>query len=581
MTTMRGTARRVLASIVAPLIVASTAVATIAITAPAADAFSGSASLGCRLYFADAGTGSSPSTYTDTFSLTLSPASPAPGDTVTVTLAGTTGTLNGPIALAPNLLTVVAAIDLSGASTGTVTVLSSTSANNYPSAANLPPGDADGKFNPNTPLGPYTATGTFVASSAGTVTAALKQLKFDDGRYAGGSGADADTYCTDASTALSGGVDPKAAPVVSSTVKQAATVGSGGSTSTPTATPTTSSATPTPTTSSPTPTPTTSSPTPTPTSATPTPTGSSASPTPTPTATGVSGSLACTTLGQTKPWTTSFSASLTGSTLNLKFAPGPENGPVPIQANWMKATAKVKAPVDVSMEAVPYGAIAAREPIPGTTMSGAVTGAPTSLTLTEVVFDDFGSGSDVDTTCVPSAAITVPVASSPELPDTLPTSTGDLDVNPDTVTAGGTVTFSGGGFAPGSNATAGMYSTPVALGVGTADSAGDITVDVTIPSGTTGSHTLILYGVDNSGGVVALTKTVTVTAATSTPTPTDTTDPTDDPDPDNDGGLPKTGPEDFAMTLLWGAVALQIGLIVAVRASRSRGAASPAGKHRR
>jgi hypothetical protein len=127
-----------------------------------------------------------------------------------------------------------------------------------------------------------------------------------------------------------------------------------------------------------------------------------------------------------------------------------------------------------------------------------------------------------------------------------------------------------------------MYSTPVALGVGTADSAGDITVDVTIPSGTTGSHTLILYGVDNSGGVVALTKTVTVTAATSTPTPTgtDTTDPTDDPDPDNDGGLPKTGPEDMGMTLLWAAVALQIGLIAAVRASRSRSAA-PAGKHRR
>ena len=127
-----------------------------------------------------------------------------------------------------------------------------------------------------------------------------------------------------------------------------------------------------------------------------------------------------------------------------------------------------------------------------------------------------------------------------------------------------------------------MYSTPVTLGVGTADAQGAISVEVTIPSGTTGSHTLILLGADNSGGVVALTKTITVTAASTTPTPTptdtSTTDPTDDPD--NPGTLPKTGPGDFTMTLVWALVALQVGLIVAVRASRSRRPAV-AGKHRR
>jgi titin len=408
----------------------------------------------------------------------------------------------------------------------------------------------------------------------------LKQLKFDDGRFGSGSGANADTYCTDASTALVGGVDPKAAPVVSTTIKQAVTVG-GGSTGTPTAT--TTSATPTATQTSATPTATQTSATPTATSATPTATPTSATPTATPTATGVASTLTCSTLGQNQPWSATWSASVTGTKVNVAFDKGPANGPVPLQSGWLKATAEINAPSKVAVEGTPYGALAAREIIPGTTLTGTVSGTPTSITVTKVVFKDIGSGSSVDTTCMPNAVITVPVASSPALPDTLPTATGDLTVNPDMVTAGGKVTLSGEGFAPGSNATAGMYSTPVTLGVGTANAQGVMSVDVTIPSGTTGSHTLILLGSDNSGGVVALTKTITVIASTSTPTPTptdtSTTDPTDDPD--NPGTLPQTGPGDFTMTLVWALVALQIGLIVAVRASRSRRPATAAGKHRR
>lgn len=315
---------------------------------------------------------------------------------------------------------------------------------------------------------------------------------------------------------------------------------------------------------------------------TPTAASQSPTPTPTPTATGVSASLTCTTLGQNQAWSTTWSASLTGTKINVAFVPGPANGPVPINDKGLQPMAQITTPSTVDVEGAPYGALDAREVIPGTTMTGSVSGTPTTIGITKVVFKDIGSGSNVDTTCMPDAAIDVPVLSSPPLPDTLPTSTGDLTVNPTAVTAGGKVTLSGGGFAAGSNATAGMYSTPTTLGVGTANAEGAISVDVTIPSGTTGSHTLILLGTDESGGVVALTKTVTVTASTSTPTPTDTStsDPTDDPD--NNGTLPQTGPADFGMTLVWALVALQVGLIIAVRASRSRRpAAESAGRHRR
>jgi hypothetical protein len=315
-----------------------------------------------------------------------------------------------------------------------------------------------------------------------------------------------------------------------------------------------------------------------------TPTAASESPKPTPSPSGVSGSLTCTTLGSTQPWTATWSASVTGTKINVAFVPGPANGPVPLNDKWLKATAQVTTPATVDVEGAPYGPLDAREIIPGTTMTGTVAGTPTTIGLAKVIFKDIGSGSNVNTTCMPNAAITIPVVSSPPLPDTLPPSTGDLTVNPTAVTAGGKVTLSSpaGAFAAGSNATAGMYSTPVTLGVGTASAEGAISVDVTIPSGTTGSHTLILFGTDDSGGVVALTKTVTVTAASGTPTPTDTstTDPTDDPD--NGGTLPQTGPADFGMTLIWALVALQVGLIIAVRASRARRPAIEAtGRHRR
>ena len=160
-----------------------------------------SSSVKCRLYFGDAGTGISPSTYTDTFSLTTSPASPMAGTTVTVTLSGATGPVGGPVAIAAGTMNVRATIDLSGAQTGSVALVSAA----YPAAA-VPPFTASGA---------WSATGTYVAK-AGVTSAALKQLKLDDT-----SAFDADTYCADSAT----DADFKATGgAVSTTIVQAATV---------------------------------------------------------------------------------------------------------------------------------------------------------------------------------------------------------------------------------------------------------------------------------------------------------------------------------------------------------------------
>jgi len=175
-------------------------------------------SLGCRVYFGDTGTGDIATTYNDTFALTASDTTPEPGDTVTVTFSGTTGFSNGPIPIPAGSLSPSATIDVSGATTDT---LSLTTAASYPAA--VVPGSGTS--------GPYTLTGTFVADE-GTTVLAFEQLRFND------SGANnADTYCTDADTNLTTGVDPKAAPVVSSVITETVTATAGTDTSSPTGEP--------------------------------------------------------------------------------------------------------------------------------------------------------------------------------------------------------------------------------------------------------------------------------------------------------------------------------------------------------
>ncbi|MGW3795603.1 hypothetical protein ACWD8I_31185, partial [Micromonospora arida] len=88
------------ALVLAPLLLTIPAAVPARAAPPAAAIGPTAATLGCRLYFNDAGTGSSPTVWQDTFTLTQSPAEPKVGDTVTVTLTAPTGPDNGPRHLA-------------------------------------------------------------------------------------------------------------------------------------------------------------------------------------------------------------------------------------------------------------------------------------------------------------------------------------------------------------------------------------------------------------------------------------------------------------------------------------------------
>ncbi|GLW33192.1 hypothetical protein [Actinoplanes regularis] len=174
--------------------------AVVAVQTPAAAYGPTANSLGCRIYFSDTGVGSSPSTWADTFTLSQSPATPAPGQTVTVSLTAAAGTTNGPVPLDAKSVPVVVTVGISGSQTGTVTL----NQPNYPAAATA----AYAK------LGGFTTTGTFVAGPAGSATLTVKQVKF--------ANSTASTYCS-----AEGDRDHKAAPV-DTTIVQAVTVFDGG-----------------------------------------------------------------------------------------------------------------------------------------------------------------------------------------------------------------------------------------------------------------------------------------------------------------------------------------------------------------
>jgi poly(3-hydroxybutyrate) depolymerase len=174
-------------------------------------AFSGQEALPCRLYFGDTGEGISPSEYSDTFTLEVSPAAASVGTSVDISVSATTGPRSGPIALGPDSFAIVITLDISGAESGTLTF--DNGVNDYPATAT----PAFGL------LGPYEVSTQFTPTVAGSVALSLQQVKLDDGRYGGGSGANADTYCS----GLPGDRDHKAEPATSETITSALTVDEG------------------------------------------------------------------------------------------------------------------------------------------------------------------------------------------------------------------------------------------------------------------------------------------------------------------------------------------------------------------
>ncbi|GID90794.1 WxL domain-containing protein [Amorphoplanes digitatis] len=193
---MKQSARKAMTAVAAALVAIAVGAAPAAAYGPTAN------SLGCRLYFGNTGTGSSPTTWNDTFTLTQTPASPTPGQTVTVTFTAVAGPNNGPVPLVPGDVPVKVTVKIAGNQTGTLVLNQAT----YPAVATAP----------DAPLGPISATGTFVAGSAGAGTLTVAQVTF--------ANTSAATYCSNA-----GDRDHKAAPQ-DTTIVQGFSVFNGGAT---------------------------------------------------------------------------------------------------------------------------------------------------------------------------------------------------------------------------------------------------------------------------------------------------------------------------------------------------------------
>lgn len=174
--------------------------AVLAVPAPASAYGPTANSLGCRIYFSDAGSGTSPTTWADTFTLTQSPAKPAPGQDVAVTFTAAAGPANGPAELTAGSVPVIITLGIAGAQTGTVTL----------NQAKYPATTVAGGVK----LGGFTATGSFKATTAGNLNLTVKQVKF--------ANTTASTYCSG-----EGDRDQKAAPA-DTTIVQAVTVFDGG-----------------------------------------------------------------------------------------------------------------------------------------------------------------------------------------------------------------------------------------------------------------------------------------------------------------------------------------------------------------
>jgi hypothetical protein len=89
--------------------------------------------------------------------------------------------------------------------------------------------------------------------------------------------------------------------------------------------------------------------------------------------------------------------------------------------------------------------------------------------------------------------------------------TGTLSVSDTAVSAGGSVTLSGSGFAPSSEVEITIESTPRTLDTVTANASGEIAVTVAIPSDlSAGTHTLKGTGVTPDGATLVLSATVSI-----------------------------------------------------------------------
>lgn len=407
------------------------AVALGGLAAPALAADPVAATLGCRLYFGDTGTGTSPTSWADSFTLSQSPASPAAGETVTVTLAAVAGVTNGPVPLNAGDVPVRVTVTLGGAQTGTVTLNQAA----YPASAKAAA----------VPLGPIGATGTYTAAAAGTVSLTVRQVAF--------ANVTATTYCS-ASGDRDHKAAPEATPITASFVAGPAPSGSATASASASVSASVSASA----------------------SASASASGSasasaSVADTPAETFGPKSVTMRCKTLSTIRDWTATHTLSMSPAnpgygasvTVTYTFDNGGKNGPAPITAGDLKPTATVKLSGaqsgTVKLTGPAYGAIAAQATVPGATLTGQFTaGTPGLVTLTvaNILFDhpqvdtECNSGSDpvtgpADTTIVAKFTVKPTPATAAEATGQALPKTGDGGILPVLVLWGTALLLTGAG----------------------------------------------------------------------------------------------------------------------------------------
>jgi hypothetical protein len=142
------------------------------------------------------------------------------------------------------------------------------------------------------------------------------------------------------------------------------------------------------------------------------------------------------------------------------------------------------------------------------TLTGLENGATYAVTVKAALSD--GTATDTEEVKVtPSAPPSIPQDGPPEADGSLSAPPGATTPDP-----GETITISGTGFAPNSEVTIVIYSSPQNLGTVVTDQAGAFSRAVVIPSSLRGAHTITSMGVDADGAARVLALGVTITGTT-------------------------------------------------------------------
>ena len=166
-------------------------------------------------------------------------------------------------------------------------------------------------------------------------------------------------------------------------------------------------------------------------------------------------------------------------------------------------------------------------------------------------------------------ALTVLGMAAPAFAQQYPPSVNFLTISDATPSPGETITLTGQTFQAGSTVTLTLHSEPVTLGSATADAAGKMALQATIPSDTPlGSHTITADGTAPDGSPLSLSVSLTVVPAAANGGTG-----ANNGNGNGSGNLPRTGAEwTLLLTKLGIGLAAAGGVFVAVAAKRRKSA---------